>query len=69
MNLQPVKMRLQRMMCRKHHKHPEVSIVGDEIKMKCCCEEFKTELIKQSQSLIAKAAKDDIQKRLQSIFK
>lgn len=69
MNLQPVKMSLQRMMCPEHHEHPEVKVVGDEIEIKCCCENFKAELVRQSKSLIAKSVKDDLEKRLKSIFK
>ena len=69
MNLQPVKMSLQRMMCPEHHEHPEVKVVGDQIEIKCCCEKFKAELVRQSESLIAKSVKDDLEKRLKSIFK
>lgn len=69
MNLQPVKMSLQRMMCPEHHEHPEVKVVGDQIEIKCCCEKFKAELVKQSKSLIAKVAKDEIERSIQSIFK
>ena len=69
MNLQPVKMGLQRMTCPEHHEHPEVTIVGDEIQLKCCCERFKATLVEESKSLLTKAAKDELEKQIKKIFK
>lgn len=57
------------MCCVEHHTHPEVTVRGDQLKFKCCCEKFKATLIERSKTLIANAAKNDIERQLKNLFK
>lgn len=69
MDLQKIKQQLQLLRCSEHCKTPEVTIRGNSLEFKCCCERFKATLIKQSETLIKKAAKNDIENQIKNIFK
>lgn len=65
MNLQSIKMQIEKMICLKHDTHPKVTIKGSELLLDCCCDDFKNKVQKQTEKLIAKA----IEKNALDMFK
>ena len=57
------------MSCPEHGNHPVVTVFRDKIDIKCCCEAFRSNLIKKSEKLIADIAKKEIEDSLKKMFK
>ncbi len=69
MNLYPIKQELQRMRCSIHNEHPEVTVRGERLEFKCCCDDFKNKLLKRSETLIAETSKNEILNQIKKAFK
>ena len=69
MDLRSVKHSLERERCRVHGNKPEITVVGQSLNFKCCCDKFKSELVKKSEILIAQQAKSDIENSLKNLFR
>ena len=69
MDLKPVKQTLERVSCPTHGQHPSVTVSGDSLKIECCCEAFKAEIVRKSEKLISDLAKKDIEDKLKNMFK
>lgn len=69
MDLRFIQKELQQMLCPKHGKFPDISILGDRLHIRCCCEEFRGEVMRKSESLKYHAIRDDIAKEVRRIMK
>lgn len=68
MDLRFIQKELQQMLCPKHSQMPDVSILGDRLHIRCCCEEFRGEVMRKSESLMYHALRDDIAKDIMRIM-
>lgn len=68
MDLRFIQKELQRMLCPKHSQMPDVSILGDRLHIRCC-EEFRGDVMRKSESLMYHALRDDIAKDIMRIMK
>ncbi len=68
-NMNEIKYSLERMRCPKCSEHPTISVVGDSLKISCCCETFKELLNKTAETEISKQTRQNIEKQLKNIFK
>jgi hypothetical protein len=67
--LSEIKRKVQNMVCSEHGEQPEVTILGDKIEFKCCCETFKRQLLEVSKVTFGNHAKDTFSKMLKDAFK
>ena len=66
LNYEAIKYEVEQSLCSIHKQHPEVTITEtqDNLRLACCCEEFKQSCIDQIQSLLAEQA----QKAIMDVF-
>lgn len=69
MKLDSVKQSLERMTCREHGKHPKVTIAGSSLKIECCCEAFRSEVARKSDSLVREQTDKEIRDKIRKIGK
>ena len=69
MKLDSVKQSLERMTCREHGKHPKITIAGGSLKIECCCEAFRSEVARKSDSLIKEQTDKEIRDKLKNMLK
>ena len=69
MDLRSIQKELQQMLCPKHGQLPDISILGDRLHIRCCCEEFRGDVMRKSESLMYHALRDDIAKDVMRIMK
>lgn len=55
-----IKSNLEKEVCPKCSEHPEISLKGDSLTFKVCCQSFKTYLKERTGELIKEQIKDDI---------
>ena len=64
-----VKKNLEKHSCKEHGEYPVVSITSDGLSLKCCCENFRSELIDLAKKYYAEEIKESIEDSLRGIFK
>jgi len=64
MDLRKIARNIEREICFKHNEKPTATPKKDSIELSCCCEDFKSKLVKKMESEIAKQAEEDIKKAL-----
>lgn len=64
MDIRKIAKNLEMERCLKHNEKPTATPKHDSIELSCCCEDFKTKLVKKMKSEIAKQVEDDIKKAL-----
>lgn len=62
MDLRKIAQSLEREICTTHHEHPKAVPQKDSINLTCCCESFKTKLLKKMKAVISKQIEADIRK-------
>lgn len=50
--------------CPEHHVFPRISIWGNRLQIECCCEEFRQQLLRESESLIYQAINEDMRREI-----
>lgn len=69
MDLRFIQKELQQMLCPKHSQMPDVSILGDRLHIRCCCEEFRGEVMRKYDSLKYKAINEDMRREIKRILR
>lgn len=69
MDLRSIQKELQQIPCPVHGELPCISIWGDRLEIRCCCDAFRRELLRQSKSLMYHALSDEIAKDLRRIMR
>ena len=69
MDLRSIQKELQQMLCPKHGQLPDISILGDRLHIRCCCEEFRRQLLREADSLMYQALYEDMGKEIRRIMK
>ena len=69
MDLRFIQKELQQMLCPKHSQMPDVSILGDRLHIRCCCEEFRGEVMRKYNSLEYKAINEDMRREIKRILR
>lgn len=64
-----IKRKLELMSCPIHNKKPEMMLLKDNFRLKCCCDNFQKKLIEKAQEIMVEQAQDYIIKKLQKSFK
>ena len=68
-DLNPIRDKLMRRVCPEHQLPPKIRMLRDRLDIKCCCEAFRKEVLRESESLIYKAIEADMQKELRRILR
>lgn len=69
LDLNSIKNKVERLVCSVHGKHPSIKVFGSELKFECCCENFRTKCLDESQKAFAEEAKKTITNTLNNAFK
>jgi len=51
-DLTPIKRKLESMRCQKCGESPEVILTGDNIRLKFCCEDFRSQVENSAQQIV-----------------
>ena len=63
-----VKKQIERMVCPVHGEHPKVSFSSSGFSVSCCCQEFRSKAISESEKAIATAVRQYIENTLNGSF-
>lgn len=55
MNLQRIQDQLIQRVCPEHHAPPQITIGGNQLLIRCCCETFRRQLLREYESLMYQA--------------
>ena len=69
MKLIAIQKQLMQVPCPVHGEHPDVQIWGDQLQIKCCCEDFRCQLLREADSLLYQALKEEMGKELRWILR
>jgi hypothetical protein len=69
LNLNNVKTKLERLTCVIHHQHPEIRVIGSELKFNCCCQAFQEKCVTASKKAFEDEAERAITDTLNKAFK
>jgi hypothetical protein len=64
-----IKRKIESQKCPEHNETPEFIKTSKGFQIKACCENFRSELIKKSEKIIAEETKKAIEKMMKNIFK
>lgn len=64
-----IKRKIESQKCSEHNKNPEFIKTSKRFEIKACCENFRGELVKKSEKIIAEETKKSIEKMMKNIFK
>ena len=64
-----VKRKLESKVCPTHNERATVSVMGDKINLKCCCNSFQNSLSSLAQQEIAAQSKKYVEDQLRKAFK
>lgn len=53
--------------CPEHRVFPRISIWGNRLQIECCCEEFRQQLLRESESLIYQAINEDMRREIRKM--
>ncbi len=67
--LYEIRKKTQNMVCSEHGERAEITINGDKINFKCCCETSRSRLLAVSKTAFGDHAKDTFTKMLKDAFK
>jgi len=67
-DLRQIKSRLNKVRCLKCDKFPDVSIIGNELDIKFCCDDFKRKLVEIAKEEAGNKAASDIRQEIKRIF-
>ncbi len=68
-NKNAIKRKLESKKCRTHGEHPVVSVTSSGFSFKCCCDKFRSELVRESEKLLSEAVNKSINDTLKKTFK
>lgn len=69
MKLTAIQKQLMQISCPVHGVCPEVHIWGDQLQFKCCCEDFRRQLLRHADSLLYQTLHEDMGKEIRRIMK
>ncbi|MBO5361958.1 MAG: hypothetical protein J6A35_03280 [Paludibacteraceae bacterium] len=69
MKLTAIQKQLMQISCPVHGVYPEVHIWGDQLQFKCCCEDFRRQLLRHADSLMYQTLHEDMGKEIRRIMK
>lgn len=64
-----IKRKIESQKCSEHNKNPKFIKTSSGFEIKACCENFRSEVIKKSENIIADETKKAIEKMMKNIFK
>lgn len=64
-----IKRKLETKRCRTHNEHPVISVSSSGFNFKCCCDKFRSELVRESEKLLSEAIKKSIEDSLKKAFR
>lgn len=69
LNYNSIKRKIESQKCSEHNKNPEFIKTLKGFEIKACCENFRSDLVKKSEKIIAEETKKSIEKMMKNIFK
>lgn len=69
MNLQRIQDQLIQRVCPEHHAPPQITIGGNQLVIRCCCETFRRQLLREYESLMYQAIYEDMRKEIKRILR
>lgn len=69
MNLQRIQDQLMQRVCSVHHVAPKIRKCGNQLYIECCCEDFRSKVIREYESLTYKAIQEKVEKEMRKIFR
>ncbi len=64
-----IKRKIESQKCSEHNNNPQFIKTSKGFEIKACCENFRSELVKRSEKIIAEETKKSIEKMMKNIFK
>lgn len=64
-----IKRKIESQKCPEHDEHPQFIKTSKGFEIKACCENFRSQLVKNSEKIIADEAQKAIEKMMKNIFK
>lgn len=64
-----IKRKIESQKCSEHNKNPQFIKTSKGFQIKACCENFRSELVNESEKIIAEETKKAIEKMMKNIFK
>lgn len=68
-DLNPIHDKLMRRVCPEHQLPPKIRMLRDRLDINCCCEAFRKEVLRESESLTYKAIQEKVEKEMRKIFR
>ena len=69
MKLTAIQKQLMQVPCPVHGVYHEVHVWGDQLQIKCCCEDFRRQLLREADSLLYQALHEEMGKEIRRIMK
>ena len=69
MNLQRIQDQLIQRVCSEHHSRPQITIGGNQLLIRCCCETFRRHILREYASLMYQAIYEDMRKEINRILR
>ncbi len=64
-----VKRKIERERCSKHNKHPKFEKTSKGFNISACCEEFRSKMLKKTETIMAEETKSAVEKMLKKSFR